>query len=68
VQLDWNCKYDPHGNLVGFVVIVADITKRLQFETRLKSVHDNLKQEVLERTAMLNAVTAYPRESFICTQ
>lgn len=48
---------DSEGNIVGSMEILEDITERKQAEEKLKEAHDNLEEEVKERTAELK--TAY---------
>lgn len=35
VQIDWDYKRDKSGNVIGFISIITDITKRKQYETLL---------------------------------
>lgn len=48
---------DSEGNVVGSMEILEDITERKQAEEKLKEAHDNLEEQVKERTAELK--TAY---------
>jgi len=44
---------DENGNYVGALACVADITQRKRIEDALQNAHDNLEQQVQNRTAQL---------------
>ncbi|MCD4678537.1 MAG: PAS domain S-box protein [Desulfobacula sp.] len=35
IQTDWNYKFNSHGNVIGFISIISDITKRKQAKEEL---------------------------------
>ena len=44
VFINWTFDLDPEGNVVGFIVVVADITKRKEFERTLEFQADVLNR------------------------
>jgi two-component system, sensor histidine kinase len=45
--------YDEHGDIVGFFVLIRDITDRRKTALALEQAYDNLERRVKERTAEL---------------
>ncbi|MBH9552932.1 PAS domain S-box protein [Inhella gelatinilytica] len=47
--------HDAHGADIGFLVVVVDISQRLQAEAALKSLNTDLERRVQERTTALSS-------------
>ncbi len=54
---------DAHGNYIGALAGVMDITERRRAEEELRAAHDQLEQKVQERTADLEKANKALRES-----
>lgn len=46
-------RFDDHGTIIGLIGVATDITARKSVEVELRTAHDSLAQEVVERTAEL---------------
>ncbi len=46
-------RFDEEGRVIGLIGIATDITARKRVEAELRSAHDSLAQEVVERTGEL---------------
>ncbi|MBT4290233.1 MAG: PAS domain S-box protein [Deltaproteobacteria bacterium] len=57
VKIDWEYKRNEKKELIGFIAIITDITKRKAAERELKRSHEELEQRVAERTKELSIAT-----------
>jgi len=54
VQVDWNYKRNEKGELLGFISVITDITKRKEAEDALREIHAQLEHRVVMRTRELS--------------
>lgn len=53
LEVNWNYKRNETGDVVGFISIITDITARRRIERALEKSHDELEQQVEQRTTEL---------------
>jgi PAS domain S-box-containing protein len=53
VRVDWSFKHDAQGRIAGFVCIITDITEQKRCQEALQRAHDDLEENVKQRTSEL---------------
>lgn len=54
-NVNWNYKRDEHGQLIGFIAVLSDVTQQKNTERALREAYRGMEHRVDERTAQLNA-------------
>ena len=53
VQVDWDYSLDEHGDVIGFVSVLTDITQREKAASEIRRLNEELEERISQRTAEL---------------